>query len=331
MRKILKIGWSALLLIIGYSQLSAQEQDIRISDFKCVITDLTGSTRPRYDNAGEACATILFDVRDTTFVVEGNLGIIGEPEKTAYDIRIWVPRGTRRLTVKHVGLFPLRGYEIPVRLEPKMSYHARLWSTKTPIVEVEEPVDGKNPVIETPVKKEERKDWRTHGYVGIGFDALSILGPSLSLGLDVNHHTIELSALYGVNKTDALYLYSGDNLKAGYRYRASRASLRYGYDIRTGKMGFMPQVGVAANLFTLEPLQEAGMDTNDYRYTYSISAIAALRLSVDIGSNMKLHVTPEYDFGAYKSNHLKLVSEYDDDLKKWTEGFGLNAGLIFVF
>ena len=311
MRKILKIGFVALLLSVGYGPMAAQEQVIKINDFKLVPTDLTGSVRPIYDNTGEACATILFDVKDTTFVIDGNLGVMNRETKIG-DIRIWIPRGTRRLTVRHEGMFPLRGYEIPIRLNSKLSYHARIGTEKDTIIPPQRKV---KPKIN----------------IGIGYNMLSLSGPSLSFGLDINHHIIELSGIYGIKKTDDIYFYSSDELKAGYRYQASRGSLRYGYDIRAGIVGFMPQVGVAANLFTLEPLKEAGMKTNDFRYTYSISAIGALRLSVTIGKYMKLHVTPEYDFGVYKSNHLKLVNDYDNDLKKWTEGFGLNAGLIIMF
>ena len=342
MRKILKIGFVALLLSVGYGPMAAQEQDILISDFRQVTTDITGSVRPVMDNSGEYCSTIQFLVRDTTFVIESTVGVL-KRESDVGSIRIWLPRIAKRLTIKKYGLFPLV-YDIPISMKPKASYHTYLWATKD-VPPPEEPIETPEPqvIVEEPIAVEEPevaqqpqtpkipRDWKTKGYMGLSYNLFSIDGPSLSFGLDLNHHIIELSGIYGIKKTDDLYIYSGNELKAGYRYQASRGLLRYGYDIRAGIVGFMPQVGVAANLFTLEPLKEAGMKTNDYRYTYSISAIGALRLSVTIGKYMKLHVTPEYDFGVYKSNHLKLVNDYDNDLKKWTEGFGLNAGLIIMF
>ena len=301
----------ALLLTIGLGQLSAQKQHIKVSSFESAPTDLTASTRPVYDNAGEACATILFNVIDTAFVVEGNLGVLNKENKVGL-IRIWVPIGTKRLNVMHEGKYSLLGYKIPERLVPKMSYHAR--------IDYDDVGEIKIDTIKTEI----------HFYAGAGFNALSIMGPSVSFGVDINHHIIELSGIYGIKKTDNLYLYKGDNLIGDYRYRVMRGSLRYGYDIKPADwVGIMPQVGIALNRFDIDVADVPNNTNKESKYTTSASAFAALRLS--FGKRVKFHVTPEYDFGVYKSKHYKLVSEYDDDLKKWTDGFGINAGLILCF
>lgn len=348
MKMIKKIGLCALLLTIGFGQLAAQEPDIMIDEFRHVPTDLTGSMRPINDNNGEACATIWFNVRDTTFVIFGNLGVLDrKPDPIKGGIRIWVPRGTRRLTIRHNGLFT-REYEIPLRIESKMSYHTRLWATKDVPPPIEEPINPpiiekkESVVIETPVIEKEAevselinpskkpRSWAFQGYTSLGFNALSIMGPSVSFGVDINHHIIELSGVYGIKKTDNLYLYKGDNLIGDYRYRVMRGSLRYGYDIKAVDwVGIMPQVGIALNRFDIDVADVPNNTNKESKYTTSASAFAALRLS--FGKRVKFHVTPEYDFGVYKSKHYKLVSEYDDDLKKWTDGFGINAGLILCF
>ena len=346
---IRKIGLCALLLTIGLGQLAAQEHDIMIDEFKILDNGLFARTQPVYDNNGDACAIIWFNVRDTTFVIYGNLGVL---KRTTTDpkrggIWIWVPRGTRRLTIRHDGLFT-REYEIPLRIESKMSYSARLWATKDVPPPIEEPINQpiiekkESVVIETPVIEKEAevselinpskkpRSWAFQGYASLGFNALSIMGPSVSFGVDINHHIIELSGIYGIKKTDNLYLYKGDNLIGDYRYRVMRGSLRYGYDIKAADWaGIMPQVGIALNRFDIDVADVPNNTNKESKYTTSASAFAALRLS--FGKRVKFHVTPEYDFGVYKSKHYKLVSEYDDDLKKWTDGFGINAGLILCF
>jgi hypothetical protein len=159
---------------------------------------------------------------------------------------------------------------------------------------------------------------------------MSILGPTVTFGVDINQHIIELGVTYGINKTDNLYLYNGDDLIGDYRYHVIRAGLRYGYDIRPIEwMGIMPQVGAAINKYDIDVADIPNNTNKESKYTTTASAFAALRIS--FGKSFKFQVTPEYDFGIYKSKHYKLVSEYDDNLKKWTEGFGINAGIILNF
>lgn len=314
MERMKTIGMAALLLLTGSSRLAAQ-QDIAITDFKCVITDLTGSVEPVYDNAGDACATILFNVRDTTFVIEGNLGIL-KRETDLGGIRIWVPKGTQRLTVKHESMYPLRNYKIPVKLVTKMSYHA--------LIKVKGPSDGE--IFDTPTTS------NMHFCIGAGFNALSLQGPSFEIGIDANHHVIELGGIYGLLKSENLYFYSGETLVAGFQYQAMRAFLRYGYDIKpTNLFGIMPYVGIALNGITGTNADGANTNTDKYKKASSASFLLGLRLSVSLGKVVKLQASPEYSLGVYKSKNCELLSNHDNDIKKWTEGFGVNVGLVFNF
>lgn len=316
MKERIKIIGLGLLLMMISGRMAAQEQDIFIDNFRCVISDLIGSTRPVYDNTGEGCAVLVFNVRDTTFVIEGNLGVL-KRESEVGTIRLWVPKGTKRLTVKHDGLFTLRGYQIPVAIESKMAYHAYLWATLRSGGEGGGPSAKKN----------------IHFYIGAGFQALSLLGPSLAIGIDIDHHIVEIGGVYGLNKTDNLYMYRGENLVAGYKYQAIRSYLRYGYDIMVAKeqMGIMPQAGVALNVMNGEAASGLSTSTKDFKRASSVSATLAVRVTARLGNHVGLHVMPEYSIGVYKSNNCKLLSDNDSGFKKWTDGFGVNAGLTVYF
>ena len=104
-------------------------QDIKVTTFERNITSLIASMDPVYDNAGEACAVVRFFVRDEGFEIEPNLGVLKRENKTG-EVRLWLPIGTKRLTVRHQGAMPLSGYEIPVALEPKVTYDATLEITE---------------------------------------------------------------------------------------------------------------------------------------------------------------------------------------------------------
>ena len=104
-------------------QLRLNAQDIQVTKFERNPTNLVASMYPEYDNTGTACAVIRFLVRESGFTIQGNLGILKQ-DSLPGEIRIWVPQGTKRITVRHESYMPLDGYEIPVRIESKMAYDA---------------------------------------------------------------------------------------------------------------------------------------------------------------------------------------------------------------
>ncbi len=116
----------ALLLVLTGSN----AQDIRIENFSIKSTDISPRVSPVYDNRGEACALLRFFVPDTTYLIQGNFGVI--KRKTAPgEISIYVPRGTKRLTIRHDGMYPLE-YDIPIAIESKCAYQARLLISHMP-------------------------------------------------------------------------------------------------------------------------------------------------------------------------------------------------------
>ena len=172
MKKIIII----LLMIVTANGLKAQ--DIKIKKFERNYTNLMASTNAVYDNTGEACAVIRFFVRDANVIIEPNMGIMRQEMKPG-EIRLWVPKGTKRLTIRRDGLIPLTGYEIPISIDSKVTYEAELAI-----------IDGANK--------------RHNVYAGIGYNVVSISGPSIALGFDIKHHVIELGAVLGLNKTEQM-------------------------------------------------------------------------------------------------------------------------------
>lgn len=284
------------------SHLSAQ--DIQITKFERNYTSLIASVKPVYDNAGDACAVIRFFVRDKDFIIEPNLGVL-KKENLPGEIRLYVPKSTKRLNVRYKNLMPLIGYVIPERVESKVTYDVKV-----------EVIEGG--------KKEHNV------FVGAGYNITSISGPSLAIGFDIKHHIIELGAVIGLNKTDDIYFYdSSSNVTAAYNYKAIRTQLRYGYDIEVADFfSIMPQVGVSYNYFSGT---EVVKGKSDYGSASSMSGMIGARLVASLSDNFKLHITPEYDFGIYKDDNCKKLSDFDNSFKSWTDGFNLNIGLMFFF
>ena len=297
-----------MLLLATACQLKAQ--DIQITRFERNLTNLTASTNPVYDNTGEACALIRFLVRNKDFTIEPNMGMMRQ-DYLKGEIRMYVPKGTKRLTIRKNGYMPLVGYEIPVAIEPKATYDVELSITDEAI--------------------NRRKANKGHNvYVGAGYNILSISGPSVSLGFDINHHIIELGAVFGLNKTDDMYLYDANSTVTGaYNYKATRIQLRYGYDIRlTDFFSVTPQIGGAYNIYSGT---EVVNGSTGYDSANSFSLLGAVRFVASFTDRFKMHITPEYDFAVGKNDNYKVLSNFDSKFKSWTDGFNLNIGLIYFF
>ena len=304
MKKILLM----LLVLMVANDISAQ--DIQITKFERDIKNLKASTEPVYDRTGEVCALIRFFVRDNDFTIEPNMGMMKQ-EKLPGEIRIYVPKGTKRLTVRKAGYMPLTNYEIPVSIDSKVTYVAELSITDEAF-------------------KRKKANKGHNVYIGLGYNVASISGPSVALGFDIKHHVVELGAVFGFNKTDGVYFYgSDDTLEGGYEYKATRIQLRYGYDIKVSDFfSIMPQVGGAYNSFSSSEVEKGN---GKYEAANSISAIGAIRMVVSCSNRFKLHITPEYNVGLNKSKTCKLLSDYDSKFKSWSEGINLNIGLKYYF
>ena len=143
---------------------------------------------------------------------------------------------------------------------------------------------------------------------------------------------IELSAVYGLNKTDDWNFYNNNgDVIASYNYHAFRIGLRYGYVLNlTDYIAIIPQFGAAYNIMNGKNAA-ANVANNTYKSANSVSGLAALRATITLSKNIQLQITPEYDFGLSKNDICKLVSNNDKTFKSWTDGFNLNAGLMICF
>lgn len=306
MKKILCV---IILLVLLISE--GKAQNIQITKFERNVTSLIASTNPVYDNAGEACAMVRFFVRDMGFTIEANLGVV-KTDTLSGEIRLWIPTGTKRITVRHEGMLPLSGYEIPIRIESKATYEAT--------IDIEE--------------RKEKKESNAHVFLEARYNVMTLAGPEVGLGFEVKNHVIEVNAVYGLKKSDDLFFYDKDgNMNEAYSYQPFRLGLRYGYEIEIieNVLAVVPQVGCAYNLMSGKGVASTVSTGDDYKTASSFSALGALRLQVALGNHLKLYVTPEYDYGLYKDDNCKWISDYDKTFKGWTDGFNLSVGLNVSF
>ena len=117
MRKILLILF-AFWLIPGFAQ------NISVSSFKSLDTDLTANTAGTMekDQNGETAALIKVVTTQTGFTFDGGaLGIV-KTKQTPGEVWVYIPRGSKKITIKHPQLGVLRDYFFPVAIESARTY-----------------------------------------------------------------------------------------------------------------------------------------------------------------------------------------------------------------
>lgn len=284
------------------------QNEIRITKFEENPRKLEARTKPMFDNNGDAYALICFEVRDNYIEIEPNMGY-KDREDLVGQINIWVPKGTKRITFRREHLRPYT-YNIPLTVESKKTYDAIIeWDDYVPVA-------NKNHYV----------------YMSAGYNILSLMGPSVAIGANINHHNIELSGVYGLNKTDDLYFYdTSGNANSGFSYRAVRVGLSYGYELAASDFfSIMPQLGGFYQFYNGKDLIGNNRNTN-FKNANAISVFGALRFTVAFSNSFKMFLAPEYDFVVYKDEKCKLLNDYDNDFKNWNTGFNLNVGLQIFF
>ena len=129
-----------LLFLLLYAFFGAMAQSISVKSFKALPMDLTASSLEgkRIDQNGDVAALIKVVTNATGFVFEGGtLGIVDTKQETG-EVWVWVPRASRKITIKHPKLGVLRSYIYPIEIEAERTYEMVLTTAKMETVFVDE-------------------------------------------------------------------------------------------------------------------------------------------------------------------------------------------------
>jgi formylglycine-generating enzyme required for sulfatase activity len=136
-----KILFLPLLLILV---LHLQAQQISVKSFRSLSNDLDARTYyPKVDRNGEKAAIIKIVTTESGFEFDaGSIGIVAQVPKTS-EIWLYVPRGSKAVTIKHPKLGLLRNYAYPQSIEAGEVYEmvlttGRIVSTiEAPLIETQ--------------------------------------------------------------------------------------------------------------------------------------------------------------------------------------------------
>lgn len=95
-------------------------QTFEVRQFKALQNDITAYIEPVKDLNEEACALVKV-VGEPAFVFSSPLGIVLRTEQVG-EIWIYLPKGSRKITIKHPRWGVLRDYTFPEKLESRLTY-----------------------------------------------------------------------------------------------------------------------------------------------------------------------------------------------------------------
>ncbi len=121
-----------LLLVLG---LNISAQNISVSSFEQRSNDLDARVNfPVKDQNGDLCALLKIATTETDFVFEGGqLGIMKTEKKTG-EYWVYIPYGSKRITIKHNQLGNLYDYTFPETINKATVYLMKLTTGKVTIV-----------------------------------------------------------------------------------------------------------------------------------------------------------------------------------------------------
>ena len=136
----MKLKTFFLFLLLGCS-MAMSAQNITVAEFKLRESDMTAASLEgrRIDQNGQPAALIRIETTEKGFVFEaGALGIVDSKQETG-EVWVWVPRASRKITIKHPQLGVLYDYRYPIEIEAERTYWMKLVTGKV-VTTIEEQV-----------------------------------------------------------------------------------------------------------------------------------------------------------------------------------------------
>lgn len=103
---------------------SVLAQKFKVASFRVLANDVSAFVNPVSDLNDDACALIKVQA-SPDFEFSTPLGIVKRVDKTG-EIWLFIPRGSKKLTLKHPEWGVMRDYQFPSKIESHISYELRV-------------------------------------------------------------------------------------------------------------------------------------------------------------------------------------------------------------
>ncbi|MDD6817095.1 MAG: SUMF1/EgtB/PvdO family nonheme iron enzyme [Prevotellaceae bacterium] len=143
---MLHSGWydrMMMLVLLLLTALATYSQGIAVEKFEAAPEDLTANLQGTQvlDQNGDVCALIRIQTTQKGFVFDvGVLGITKTDDNKVGEIWVYVPKGVKRITIRHPQLGSLVNYPFPIEIQGARTY--RMYLTTGQVHTIIEQDDG---------------------------------------------------------------------------------------------------------------------------------------------------------------------------------------------
>lgn len=122
MNRYIPIFFLIFLFSIPASRMKAQK--FNVSEFRMLPNDISAFINPVRDLNGDDCALLKIEAGED-FAFSTPLGIVKRIDDTG-EIWLYIPRGSKSITIKHPQFGVIRDYIFPVKIDSHMAYEMRI-------------------------------------------------------------------------------------------------------------------------------------------------------------------------------------------------------------
>lgn len=126
----------------------------KVTGFRVLPNDVSAFITPVRDLNNEACALLKVVARQD-FAFSSPLGIVKRKDEVG-EIWLYLPKGTRRITIKHPRWGVLRNYRLPLALESHVAYEMTISEPRIPMPYEHDTVILTKTIVDTVAVKRKR-------------------------------------------------------------------------------------------------------------------------------------------------------------------------------
>lgn len=128
--------------------------EFKVTGFRVLPNDVSAFITPVRDLNNEACALLKVVARQD-FAFSSPLGIVKRKDEVG-EIWLYLPKGTRRITIKHPRWGVLRNYRLPLALESHVAYEMTISEPRIPMAYEHDTVILTKTIVDTVAVKRKR-------------------------------------------------------------------------------------------------------------------------------------------------------------------------------
>ena len=122
------------ILILALAPSALMAQQFTVSSFRVLPDDVSGFISPVRDLNGDDCGLVKIVASDD-FAFSTPLGIVKRADHKG-EIWLYLPQGSKKITIKHAEWGVLRDYVFPTRIESRMAYELVIDEPARPVTPV---------------------------------------------------------------------------------------------------------------------------------------------------------------------------------------------------